>query len=31
MTEVSHSEDPRIAGCYQKRAAVEMDFAELNP
>jgi hypothetical protein len=31
MTEVSHSEDPRIAGCDQKRAGVDLDFAELNP
>ncbi|MDB3999325.1 hypothetical protein N9448_06875 [Litorivicinus sp.] len=31
MTEVSHSEDPRIAGCCRKRAAVDLDFAELNP
>ena len=31
MTEVPHSEDPRIAGCCRKRAAVDLDFAELNP
>lgn len=31
MTEVTHSEDPRIAGCCRKRAAVDLDFAELNP